>query len=409
MGSLLTKEQTKALIKDNNIQTPQDIKAVLKGMFKDVIQEILEAEMDHNMGYERYDQDVIKEGNYRNGYGHKTVKSDLGEIEIDVPRDRTGEFEPKIIPKRSRDVSGIEGQIISLYAKGMSTRDIHEQMQDLYGIEVSAEMVSKITDKIIPEIKEWQNRTLEPIYTFVFMDAIHYKVRTEGRVINRAAYVIIGVDIEGNKDVIGIWIGENETSKFWLNILNQLKNRGVQDVLIFSVDGLTGMKEAIQAVYPKSEIQRCIIHQLRNSFKFLSYKDYKEFARDFKELYKAPSEDMALQKLDDLDKKWGKKYPYAINSWRNNWDVICPVFKYPEEIRKIMYTTNAIESLNRQYRKVTKAKTIFPTDISLEKMLYLATIEAMKKWTQRYRNWDGILSQFTILYGDRITNYLYSR
>lgn len=406
-NNILTRGQAKELIQENNIQTPTDIKNTLKNMFKDVIQEMLEAEMDTSIGYDKYDQEILKSGNYRNGYSHKTVKTDLGEIEIDVPRDRNSEFEPKIVPKRKRDISGIEGQIISLYARGMSTRDIHDQMNELYGVEVSAEMVSKITDKIIPEIREWQARVLDPLYTFVFMDAIHYKVRTEGRVVNRAAYVIIGVNINGNKDVLGIWIGENETSKFWLNILNQLKNRGVKDVLVFSVDGLPGMKEAIQAVFPQSEIQRCIIHQLRNSFKFVSYKHIKEFTRDFKSLYKAPTEELALQVLDDLDEKWSKKYPHAVNSWRNNWDVICPVFKFPEEIRKIMYTTNVIESLNRQYRKVTKSKSIFPTDISLEKMLYLATQNATKKWTQRYKNWDTILNQLSILYKERIEQYLY--
>ncbi|WP_105620109.1 IS256 family transposase [Vallitalea okinawensis] len=401
-NSLVTKEQAKELIANNDIQTPQDIMNTLKGMFKEVLQEMLEAEMDTTLGYEKYSRDTDSKTNYRNGYSHKKVNTTLGEIEIDVPRDRNAEFDPKVVPKRKRDISDIENQIISLYARGMSTRDIHEQMNELYGIDVSAEMVSRITDKLIPTIKEWQNRTLERVYPFVFMDAIHFKIRTDGRVVNRAAYVVIGVNLEGKKDVLGIWIGENESSKFWLSVLNQLQSRGVKDVIIFSVDGLTGLKEAIGTVYPRAEVQRCIIHQIRNSFKFVSYKHYKEFARDFKALYKAPSEELALIKLDELDDKWGTKYPYAIQSWRNNWDVICPFFKFPEGIRRIMYTTNVIESLNRQYRKVTKTKSIFPTDTSLEKMLYLATQNATKKWTIRYREWDKILNQLIILYEDRL-------
>lgn len=404
-NNLITKKQAQEIIETNNIQTPQDVMGALKGMFKDVIQEMLEKEMDHTLGYERYDHNHDKT-NYRNGYSHKKVNTSLGEIDIDVPRDRNAEFEPKVVPKRKKDISDIENQIISLYARGMSTRDIHDQMNDLYGIEVSAEMVSRITDKIIPRIKEWQNRPLEAIYPFVFMDAIHFKVRTDGRVINRAAYVIIGVNLNGMKDVLGIWIGENESSKFWLNILNQLHSRGVKDVLIFSVDGLTGIKEAIQTVYSSAEIQRCIIHQLRNSFKFVSYKHYKEFARDFKEVYRAPSEELALLKLDELEDKWGKNYPHAFSSWRKNWDVLCPFFKFPGDIRKIMYTTNVIENLNRQYRKVTKSKCIFPTDMSLEKMLFLATDKATKKWTQRYRGWDKILNQLSILYSERLDKYL---
>lgn len=405
-NNLIAREQAKELIKNNNIETPQDIMNTLKGMFKEVLQEMLEAEMDTTIGYDKYDRTTESKNNYRNGYGHKKVNTTLGEIEIDVPRDRNAAFEPKIVPKRKRDISDIEHQIISLYARGMSTRDIHDQMNELYGIEVSAEMVSRITDKLIPTIKEWQNRPLETIYPFIFMDAIHFKVRTDGRVVNRAAYVVIGINLDGMKDVLGIWIGENESSKFWLNVLNQLHSRGIKDVLIFSVDGLTGIDKAISSVYPKAEIQRCIIHQLRNSFRFVSYKHYKEFAKDFKEVYKAPSEDLALLKLDELESKWSDKYPNALRSWRNNWDVLCPFFKFPEDIRRIMYTTNIIENLNRQYRKVTKSKCIFPTDTSLEKMLYLATEKATQKWTQRYKGWDKILNQLTILYEDRVVPYL---
>lgn len=258
---------------------------------------------------------------------------------MDIPRDRNGEIEPKIIPKYKRDISGIEEKIISLYARGMTTRDIHNQLQDIYGIELSTEMVSKITDKIIPEVKEWQSHPLCPMYPFVFMDAIHYKLRLDGRIINRATYVVLGVTLDDTKDILSITIGANESSKFWLGMLNDLKNRGVQDVLFFCVDGLKGFKEAIQAVYPKSEVQRCIIHMLRNSFKYASYKDIKKFASDFKAIYKAPTEEVAQAELEQVKEMWGKKYPYAITNWEMNWDVIRPFFQFSEDIRRIMYTT----------------------------------------------------------------------
>ncbi|SHF42624.1 Transposase, Mutator family, partial [Caloramator proteoclasticus DSM 10124] len=257
-------------------------------------------------------------------------------------------------------------------------------------------MVSKITERIVPEIKSWQSRPLEKIYHFVFMDAIHYKVRTDGHIINRAAYVVLGVTVEGKKEILGICIGENESYRFWLGVLNELKNRGVEDVLIFSVDGLAGIKEAIQAAFPNSEIQRCVIHQLRNCFKYVSYKHLKEFSKDFKAVYQAPNEEIAREEFEKLKSKWQGQYPYAIKSWENNWDVLSPFYKFPNEIRKIMYTTNIIEGFHRQLRKVTKSKTIFPSDESLEKMLYLVSMNVVKKWTQRYKNWDMVLNQLLI-------------
>jgi len=403
---VLPKEVVREIIKENNFQTPQEIMKFLKDSFKDILQEMLEAEMDVHLGYSKGEKPPTNSDNTRNGYSSKTVRSELGPVEINVPRDRKGEYNPKIVPKYSRDVSGIEEKVISLYAKGMSTRDIHEQIKELYGVEVSAELVSKITERIVPEIKEWQNRPLEKVYPFIFMDAIHYKVRDEGQVNKRAAYVVVGIDLEGYKDILGIWIGDNESAKFWLGVLNDLRNRGVEDVLIFCVDGLTGLEEAIEAVYPKAEVQRCIIHQLRNSFKYVSYKDLKEFTKDFKSVYTAPNEEAALERLYELKEKWGKEYPYAFRSWENNWDVISPFFKYPPEIRKIMYTTNIIEGLHRQFRKVTKTKSVFPSDGALEKMLYLASMNVMKKWTQRYHNWDQVLNQLLIMYGSRIENYV---
>ena len=402
----IAKEQLRQIIAENDINSVGDVYALFKDSFKDMMQELLEAEMDASIGYTKNKKSDVTSENKRNGYSPKTVKSQYGEFQVDIPRDRAGEFEPKIIPKYQRDISGIEEKVISLYARGMTTRDIHDQLQDLYGIELSADMVSKITDKILPEVKEWQSRPLDPVYPFIFMDAIHYKIREDGRIINRAAYVVLGVTLDGNKDILSITIGANESSKFWLGMLNDLKNRGVKEVLFFCVDGLTGFKEAINAVYPDAEVQRCIIHMLRNSFKYVSYKDIKKFASDFKAVYKAPTEEVALSELEGVKEIWGKKYPYALNSWEQNWDVVRPFFQFSEDIRRIMYTTNIIEGVNRQFRKATKTKSSFPTDSALEKMLYLTTQNVKKKWTQRYRNWDLVLSQLVILYGDRINQYL---
>lgn len=384
--STLTKEQVKQIVRGNNFGSVNDISSYLREIFKDLIQEMLEAEIETQLGYCKNDSENKATDNSRNGYSSKTIKSEYGQMPIQIPRDRNGEFQPKIVPKYQRNVSGIEEKVIALYARGMSTRDIEEQVAEIYGISLSAEMVSKITERIVPELREWQQRPLEPVYPFVFMDAIHYKVRKDGHIINRVAYVVLGVTIDGQKDILGIWIGENETSKFWLGVMNDLKNRGVQDIVLFCVDGLTGLKEAIHAAYPKSEIQRCIIHQLRNSFKYVSYKDVKAFSKDFKEVYRAINEEAAMEALYEVKEKWGKQYPFAIQSWENNWDVLSPFYKFPEEIRKIIYTTNVIEGLHRQYRKVTKSKTMFPSENALEKMLYLASKNVMKKWTQRYRN-----------------------
>lgn len=405
MGAI-PKEVLQEIIKGNNFENPGQVLAFLKESFKDVLQEMLEVEMDDQLGYSREEGGKKKTENSRNGYTTKTVRSELGPVQLEIPRDRKSEFEPKIVPKYKRDVSGIEEKVISLYARGLSTRDIHEQIRDLYGVEISAEMVSKITERILPEIKEWQNRPLDALYPFVFMDAIHYKIREDNHVLNRAAYVVLGVNLEGNKDILGIWIGENESSKFWLGVLNELKNRGVSDILLFCVDGLTGLKEAIAAAFPKAEIQRCIIHQLRNSFKYVSYKDLKAFSKDFKVVYSAAGEEAALDKLYELKDKWGRQYPYAFRSWESNWDVLSPFYKFPEPVRKIIYTTNIIEGLHRQFRKVTKTKSVFPSDSSLEKMLYLASMNVMKKWTQRYRNWDQVLSQLMILYEERLEPFV---
>ena len=391
-----------SIISDGGFERAKDLNGYFRGIFKDIIQEMFEQEMSIQLGYEKGDSLNKNTTNRRNGYSKKTVKSTYGNIDLDIPRDRDSEFDPIVIPKNIRDVAGIDDKVISLYARGMSTRDIHDQILDLYGLEISAEQVSMITNTILDKAKEWQNRPLEPVYPFVFMDAIHYKVRDEGKIKNKAAYVVLWVNKDGFKDILGIWIGENETSKFWFSVLTDLKNRGVKDVLIFSVDGLSGFKEAINASFPQSIVQKCIIHQIRNTFKYVSYKDSKQIIQDFKSVYKAINESEALSALEILDEKWGKQYPSAIKTWRNNWDVIAPFFSFPEEIRTIMYTTNIIEGLNRQFRKVTKTKSIFPSDNSLLKMLFLASENITKKWTMRYRNWDSIYNQLAIYFDNRI-------
>ena len=400
------KEQIRQIITENNINNVADVYTLLKDSFKDILQELMEAELDSALGYQKNQKGDIHTDNKRNGHSPKKLKSQYGEFQIDVPRDRNGEFEPKLIPKYQRDISGIEEKVISLYARGMSTRDIHDQLLELYGIELPAGMASKITDKILPQAREWQSRPLNLVYPFVFMDCIHYKVREDGRILSRAAYIVLGVTADGYKEILSITVGANESSKFWLGMLNDLKNRGVKDVLFFCVDGLPGFKEAIQAVYPQAQIQRCVIHMLRNSFQYVNYKDLKKFSSDFKAVYNAPTEEAALAGLEGVKETWGKKYPYAISNWENNWEDVSSFFQFSDEIRRIMYTTNIIEGLNRQYRKVTKAKRVFPSDVALEKMLYLASENIVKKWTQRYRNWDQVLNQLIVLFGERLTCYL---
>ena len=402
----IAKEQVQQILSQNDIQSVSDLYSLMKDGFKDVLQELLEAELDASLGYSKNQKGKRSTTNKRNGHTTKTLKSQFGTFPIEIPRDREGDFEPMLIPKYQRDVSEIEGKVISLYSRGMSTRDIHDQLQDLYGIEMSAEMVSRITDRILPDLQEGKSRPLEPMYPFVFMDCIHYKVRDEGRVSSRAAYVILGVTVSGHKELLSITVGVNETSKFWMGMLTDLKNRGVEDVLFFCVDGLPGFKEAIQAIYPQSEVQRCIVHMLRNSFKYVNDNDRKKFAADFRRVYQAPTEEMGLTELSFLKERWGKKYPYAISNWEANWEDLSAFFKFSKEIRRIMYTTNVIEGLNRQYRKATKTKSVFPSDRSLEKMLYLISENVTRKWTQRYTNWDLVLGQLLLIYEERLMKYM---
>lgn len=383
--------------------TVQDVQEMLKDLLGDTLQGMLEGEMEEELGYSKYDYSNKDTDNSRNGYSKKNVVSSMGEIGLDIPRDRKGEFEPQIVKKNQTDISNIEDQVLSMYAKGMTTRDISDHLKTVYGVDASAEMISKMTDRILPIAKEWQNRPLDRKYAIVFMDAIHYNVRQDNAIVKKAVYIAIGIKLNGSKEVLGMWVGGNESAKYWLGVLNEIKNRGVEDIMIVSVDGLTGFGDAIHAVFPQTEIQRCIVHQIRYSTKFISYKDIKPFMIDLKCVYQATTEEIALQELDKLEEKWGGRYPNSIASWRNNWPQLATYFKYPPELRKIIYTTNAIENFNRQLRKVTKSKTIFPTDDALFKMLYLSMIDITKKWNGRPWDWGKILEQLCIYFEGRIT------
>ena len=388
------------LLEEYDIRNAKDIEDALKDLLGGTIQEMLESEMDEHLGYGAYERSDNTD--YRNGKKTKKIRSNFGETEIEVPQDRDGTFEPKIVKKRQKDISGIEQKIISLYAKGMTTRQISETIEDIYGFEVSDGMVSDITDRLLPQIEDWQKRPLDEVYPIVFIDAVHFSVRDNGQIRKLAAYVILAVSITGHKEVLGIHIGENESAKYWLGVLNELKNRGVKDILVICADGLTGMKEAVSAAFPQTELQRCIVHQVRNTLKYVGEKNKKEFANDLKTIYHAPSEEAALEQLERVTEKWEPDYRNAMKSWYKNWDVISPIFKFSMEVRKIIYTTNAIESLNSGYRRLNKQRSVFPSDTALLKALYLATHEITKKWTVPLRNWGKVLGELEIMYPDRL-------
>ena len=372
------------LLQVSNIGSMADIQNLFKETIAEFMESGLEAELDEELGYSRYDYKNKETDNSRNGHSSKTLRTSFGDMEISVPRDRKGEFEPVVLKKNQTSVSqDIEEKILSMYAKGMTTEDIHAHIRDIYGVEISDTMVSRITDKILPVAKEWQQRPLEPIYAVVFLDAIHYHVRSEGQIVKKAVYIAIGIDLDGKKDVLGMWVGENESARFWATVLNSMRNRGVEDIFIACTDNLTGFSAAIEAVFPKTEIQNCIIHQLRNSSKYVSYKDLKPLMADLKAVYAAVDEQAALDALDVFAQHWEKKYPKISQSWRENWANLSTYFKFPQELRRLIYTTNAIEGFNRQLRKVTKAKSVFPTDDSLFKMLYLAMMDITRKWPGR--------------------------
>ena len=397
------KAKVRELMQELDINDMSDINALFKEFVGDILENGLEAELDDELGYSKYDYRNKDTDNSRNGHSTKTMKTSFGEVDIAVPRDRKGEFEPQLVKKQQTSLSGdIEEKILSMYAKGMTTRDIDAHIREIYGLEVSDSTVSRITDKILPVVKEWQQRPLEEIYAVVFLDAIHYHVRSEGQIMKKAVYIAIGINMSGIKEVLGMWVGENESAKYWLSILNGLRNRGVEDILIACVDGLTGFDNAIEAVYPKTEIQQCIIHQIRNTTRFVSYKDIKALMADLKRVYAAVDEETALYELESFGEKWNGKYPKIAQSWEANWPKLSTYFKYPQEVRTLIYTTNAIEGFNRQLRKVTKSKSVFPTDDSLLKMLYLAMMDITKKWTGKRRDWGIIHSQLEVFFADRL-------
>ena len=395
------REKIRELLQLANIGSMDDIQRLFKETIAEFMENGLDAELDEELGYSRYDYKNKNTDNSRNGHSSKTLRTSFGDVEVSVPRDRQGEFEPQLLKKNQTSISqDIEEKILSMYAKGMTTSDIETHIRDIYGVEVSDTTVSRITDKILPIAKEWQQRPLESTYAVVFK----YHVRSEGQIVKKAVYIAIGIDLDGRKDVLGMRVGENESAKYWATVLNSLKNRGIEDIFIACTDNLTGFSAAIEAVFPKTEIQNCIIHQLRNSSKYVSYKDIKALMADLKAVYAAVDESAALDALDAFAEKWDKKYPKIAQSWRENWPNLSTYFKYPQEVRRLIYTTNASEGFNRQLRKVTKAKSVFPTDDSLLKMLYLAMTDITKKWTGRRQDWSMIHAQLAVFFADRMPN-----
>jgi putative transposase len=399
-------EKEAALAKEiiSDCKTPADITAMLKNLFAGTLELMLEAELDEHLGYEKNSVMGNNSGNSRNGFGKKTIKSEWGEAEIDVPRDRNGSFEPKIIEKRQTRTDSVEERIMAMYAKGMSTREIEEYVRDIYGAGVSPGLVSKITDKIMPEVREWQARPLDDIYTAVFFDGVWFKGRSDGKVVKKCVYSVLGVSIEGKKDILGIWVSESESASFWVSVFNDLKNRGVRDILIACHDNLAGFSKALEAAYPRTENQLCIVHQIRNSLAFVGYKERKAVAADLKKIYTAPNIDDAEYQLEVFREKYGEKYAYILKSWDENWAELSTFFKYPDAVRRLIYTTNPVEGFHRMLRKYTKTRTMFPTDEALIKSVYMSIQEISKKWTVSVRDWMAIWGQFTIFFEDRLKN-----
>lgn len=375
---------------------------LLKELKKRLIETALEAEMTDHLGYEKHSPEGNGSGNSRNGRTSKRVISSDGDLEIDVPRDRNGDFDPQFVRKRQVRLPGFDEKVLSLYSHGMTTRELQEYLEEIYEVEVSPTLISRVTDAVLDDAKSWQNRPLDPVYPVVYLDAIHLKIRTDGRVQTRAVYIALAIDLTGNKQLLGMWIGESEGAKFWLNVLTELNNRGVQDILIAAVDGLTGFPEAISGVFPKTEIQLCIVHMVRNSLRYVPWKNRKTVAKDLRKVYRAPTVEAAAQALDAFEQKWGEQYPMAAKSWRTRWENVIPLFGYPEPIRKVIYTTNAIESLNAQLRKVTKKRGAFPTDDSVRKILYLAIGRVSKRWTRPVQDWPAALNFFSTAFEGRV-------
>ncbi len=385
--------------------TPEEITGpggLLKQLSKRMLEKAMEVEMEDHLGYEKNQRSQQNSSNSRNGKSKKTVSTEIGDIPIDIPRDRKSEFEPKIIPKHKRRFDGFNDKIISMYGLGMTTRDVQKHLFEIYNVEVSPELISNVTDAIMDDVKEWRNRLIDNMYPIVFFDAIVVKGRTDGRVSNKSVYTAIGINMEGEKEVLGLWIADTEGAKFWMSIITELKNRGLNDILIACIDGLKGFPEAINAIYPQTRIQLCIVHMIRNSTRFVSWKDRKELCKDLKKIYSAITEEEGLGNLDNFAEKWNDKYPMISKSWRDNWENLNEFFNYPGYIRKAIYTTNAIESLNSSLKKVTKKRSAFPTDDAIYKVLYLALTNASKKWTMPIRDWGAAINQFAIHFEDRV-------
>ncbi len=375
---------------------------LIKELIGDMVTYMMEKELSEKLRYEKNGSAPEESSNRRNGYNEKTVRSSAGEIQIKTPRDRDGEYDPILVKKYQKDISFFDSKILSMYAKGMSVRDMQQHIEEIYGVELSAGTISNITDSVMEKAKEWQSRPLEAVYPVVFFDAIHYKVRDRGKVVSKAAYTCLGINLEGKREVLGIWVGENEGASYWLSVFNELKNRGVQDIFIACMDGLKGLPDALLSVFPSTDIQLCIVHMIRNSVKFVSYKYQKEFCADLKLIYNAPSEKIGQEYLETLIKKWDQKYPLAVKPWVTHWERISTFFKFPEELRRLIYTTNHVEALHRQFRKVTKSRALFPTDDALLKLLFLAVQDVSKKWTMPARDWTSVISQLDIFFQGRV-------
>lgn len=397
-------ERAKELVKllAQECSSMEDIHTILKNLFRGTIEQMLEAEMDEHLGYEKHSPAGDQSGNSRNGYNQKTIQTQMGKTEIKIPRDRNGEFEPQLIEKYQTKSNNLEQQVIAMYQKGMSTRDIEAHLRDIYGVDASPALISRITDKIMPQLMEWQSRPLESIYVVVFFDGIVFKVRKDAKIINKCVHTVLGINMEGRKEILGIWISENESASFWATVVNEMKNRGINDILIACHDNLNGLSTAINSVFPKTEQQLCIIHQIRNSTKYVSYKDLKPVMADLKTVYQAPSEDDALYHLEEFGEKWNKKYPQIMKSWRDNWSELSAYFKYPQDVRRLIYTTNAVEGFHRMLRKFTKTKTTFPGDEALKKSVYLSIMEIEKKWGLAIRDWGIIMGQMSIFFEERL-------
>ena len=402
MSKLKEKEQALIEALGQECKTPAEASAKLKELFGGMLEKMLEAELDEHLGYEKHSVQGDGSGNSRNGYGRKTVKTEWGEAQITVPRDRNSTFEPQAVEKRQTRTDDLESRILAMYAKGMSTRDIEDHLRDIYGIEASSSLISRITDKVMPLITEWQNRPLDAVYPIVFLDGIVFKVRKDARVVNKCLYSVLGINMDGRKEILGMWLSENESASFWASICNELKNRGVNDILIACRDNLSGFSRAIEAAFPHTEQQLCVIHQIRNSTKYVSYKDIKALMADLKLVYGAVSEEAALAALDEFGEKWGKKYPQILKSWQSNWPELSTYFKYPPEIRTLIYTTNAVEGFHRMLRKYTKTKTIYPTDDAVRKSVYLSIQEISRKWTVPLRDWGRVIGQPGIFFEGRL-------